>query len=928
MLSSSESRRRKKDPDRERTSPRSKDKDREEKRDRHKSSKSGRSSRKTSSSISKESDRERPRERSSKERIRTSSSTSQTLKANRMAVVPEMERRGSLGSPNGSRTSLSYPTLSRTHAKENIYAREDVERRKSPFTPEATDVGDDGDVRDGAENHGKHPDAPTAPTRAPPSPPLTATTGADLRKTASANSMRRKNVEAVQRDMEAGRRSVDSGTRLTPEPRFAGSRSSLREVEGEVEGTDLTSTTGSSAPSTVKHSDKTQKIAVPKSRGNLTPDQTSPAPKTSRQASEITESTDSEATSVAPGHGATHKQRTASPTGSDISPASLVDSSPRTPTQHSILPSVLSAQKDRPPTVEVFTEPASRPVSVDPGYGDTPLTPPPPPPPPALTDPPRVDYLLQHGGLSQPTVRNPLAAVEGAPIASYSQYASPRVAEPLALGAQALFQPLQKVLDDYNSVMDHNGSLAVATGYRSIARRLLDRLEAVFARNISSEFCNCIMCLADSSATTPHPDDAKGVNWGGILELVSGRCELPNWPPFDHAPANGLGISELETPCQRIDVDVPEEYRDHYARQSRKTKVAVQSWLSNQQDTAPEDADEETLTFAMLTRLEQGKRPLFYALLYGLDHIPGPRAQPRAGHGTPPSIAKAKIALQRLYRLAAAPRDQLVAIYLIRNPQMHDILATLAAVTKHEWEILVSGRFDGFLWSGAEGLPLSLGSPPPMAGPSNNQASQFILSPSGGVSVGSATAIDSATANGPGRIHTPMGTPFNFAASPRPGSTRPGSTRPGSTRPGFGPAPVQMDEDTEIAILAEVEREIYAAMDALENAFEVLHINAEVARNRLRNRAAALQMVAQARRGSAGVEVRTDTPASFGNPDLDRDSLEDLRSEIGPDDSASNVSHNRHRRAHRTRARRTPAPVEEEIEEEVGAIAERIRRRL
>jgi hypothetical protein len=517
-----------------------------------------------------------------------------------------------------------------------------------------------------------------------------------------------------------------------------------------------------------------------------------------------------------------------------------------------------------------------------------------------------VDYLLLNGGLPHPVVRNPLAVIDGRQAAAFSHYASPRPGELVEHNAQLLFKPLQKVLDDYNSVMDRNGSLAVATGYRSVARRLLDRLEAVFARNISSEFCTCIMCLSEPTGIRPG-DDSAGVNWGEVLELVSGRCDLPSWPPFDQATADGLGISDLEDPCQRIDVDVPEEYRAHYARQSRKTKVAVQSWLSNQQDTAPEEADDETLTFAMLTRLEPEKRPLFHALMCGLDHYPSSRQQINSSHGTPPLILKAALALRRLYRLPAQPRDQLVVMYLIRNPHMHSILATLAAVTKQEWDILVSGRFDGFLWSGAESAPL-----PTPAAPSRvpSHSNPHTMSSVSG-------AKPSGTSNGDVSMASPSPSPFG------PGSA---DSRPGSTRPGGGPAPVQVDEDTEIAILAEVEREIHSAMDALENAFEHLHINAEAVRERLRNRSAALLMAAQARRGSnTGIEVRMNTPAGF--VEVDGDNLDDLKSDIGPDDSASNVSHNR-RRAHRHKARRTPAPVEEEPEEEHPSLAERVRRRF
>jgi hypothetical protein len=917
MLSASEpSRRRKKDPDRERSSPKKekdRDKDPEKRRKKRPSSHRTRSS--ASLTIVKDGDDDNDRPPSIHERTRTPSS--QTPKSMRMAVVPEMTRRDSLGSTNGSRTSLgAYPTFSKTHSKESVLPRSEFATRgKSPLTPDPTDVSDR------PQDDTGEPPSPPAPTRAPPSPPLTATnTATDLRKTASGNSMRR--AEELQREMEAGRRSVDSGTRLTPEPRFTASRSSVRNHEGTLDQTDLTSTTEGSEPSTVRgkspvYDQPTVRLAsTAASRPSV---RTMPpnARPISYQASQVTQSTGSNVTSVAPERRAPSRPAL-SPTYSEVSPASVVDSSPRTPKQHSVLPSMISAQKIRPATVDIITDPISRTQSAYTDVtdatdytDDSRMTPPPPPPPPMMMmAPPRVDYLLQNGGLSKPVPRSLLAAIDGGPIAAYNQYTSPRVSGVQEHDVRAFFTPLQKLLDDYTTVMDTNGSLAVATGYRSVARRLLDRLEAVFARNISSEFCQCIMCL-DNTESMLNEDDA-GVNWGEILELVSGRCDLPSWPPFDHTTANGLGISDLEAPCQRIDVDVPDQYREHYQQQSRKTKVAVQSWLSNQHDVAPEDADEETLTFAMLTRLEQPKRPLFYALLYGMDTLPNPRSQPVTSE-TPPTITKAALALQRLYRLYSPPRDQLVVMYLIRNPDKHSILATLSAVTKQEWEILVSGRFDGFLWSGAEEVG-GVSSPPPggfSRGPSRGPSGQTF--PTDGPQRFASPAV-------PGQY-----TPFSPGPSPRPGSSRPGSTRPGSTRPG-GPAPVQVDEDTEIAVLAEIEREIFLGMEAMEDAFEHLHNSAEVIRRRLRERGAALAMVAQSRRGAGmgGIEVRMDTPANM-RPDQDGENLEDLRSEIGPDDSASNVSYNRRGRAHR-KVRRTPAPVEE-VDEEGSSLAERVRRR-
>ncbi|RAR06020.1 phosphatidylinositol 4-kinase protein [Stemphylium lycopersici] len=911
MLNSSDShRRRKKDPDRERSRPRTKDKDRD--RERHKSS----HSRKTRSSASKDDDPANvplPR-RPSSERVRTSTSSStlassQASKSHKMAVVPEMARRGSLGSDNTSRISLPYPSHSKTYAKESIYSRDGVEKRRSAMTPEPTDAEASSTEKDDepAATAQQPNRVPPPPSRAPPSPPLTATTAADMRRAASANSMRRKDPDMVAREMADGRQSVDSGTRMTSEygPRVA-SRSSVREGD-DFDGTDLTSTTGSQ-PSTIRakspHMAPMTKTASPSytraPARTSTPSRTSTPARTStpvktktRAPSEYT--LDSDATSVIQDHNA--YPRDASPSQSEASPSSVVDSSPRTPTQHSVLPSDVSSVKDGPPMIEVMTDAMSRTQSVDPSYAQSPMTPPPPPPPPAMMEAPRVDYLLQNGGLAKAIPRSLLAAIDGVPASAYSQYTTPRLSGAQAHDVRSFFKPLQNVLNSYNTVMDTSGSLAVATGYRSVARRLLDRLENVFARNISSEHCQCMMCFEQ-----PVVEDSAGVNWGEILELVSGRCELPSWPPYEEGPGPGLGISsDLEAPCQRIDVDVPEQYREHYEKQSKKTKVAVQSWLSDQQDNVPEDADDETLTFIMLTRLEQPQRPLFYALLWGLEKLPNPRTQ-KPDSGTPAYLAKAGLALQRLYRLHTTPRDQLTVMYLIRHPDMHNMLATLAAVTKHEWEILVSGRFDGFLWSGVEDVPDMNGAP----ARSGSRAGQM------------------RPGDGPQRFASPFSPNRYGSFSPSPYS-RPGSARPGSVRPPGG-APVQIDEETEIAVLAEIEREIYLGMEAMEDAFEQLHNQAEGVRRRLRERAAALSMVAQQRRGAGmgGIEVRTDTPANMRDAD---EGMDDLKSEIGPDDSASNVSNNRRRKAHRARERRTPAPVEEESEEEV-ALAERIRRRF
>jgi hypothetical protein len=477
----------------------------------------------------------------------------------------------------------------------------------------------------------------------------------------------------------------------------------------------------------------------------------------------------------------------------------------------------------------------------------------------------------------------------------------------------------------------------VATGYKSVARRLLDKLSQVFARDISSQKCDCVICK-----TTPQPtlsdEEDSGISWGEILEFVAGRRELPQWPPFTIAPegANlGLGLMNtlgglnfqggITKPMQKLDVDVPEEYRDHYIRQNQKTKKAVQSWLSQQPDlptSPPEEADEDTLMFAMMTKLDANQRNIFIALMHGQSTVSVSRAPTPAERPRQPSNAlqRTRKALQRLYRLDRAPRDSECAIYMLNNPHLHGMLATLAEVNEGEWDILVSGRFDGFLWSGAEApFPPSASqyaSPVASRAPSRAQ-NQTPFSRN-------TTPFSGMSGFQPSRGPTPFSplrnvvSPDNVFGQQQQSPFFP-SRGPTPALNGMGvapPAPVQMDEDTEIAVLAEVERNILNDMERFEDAFEVLHSRAEHVRQLLRERSAGLSMQLQLRRGSngEGVHVRLDTPAS-GVTDFesegegeDDDGLADLAS-LAPDDSASQISVNRRFRKRERQGKRTPAPA-------------------
>lgn len=767
-----------------------------------------------------------------------------------------------------SRTSLPYPTFSKEHSKEAL-------GKPNIPTPDPTDLTESRGKRSGSpvkqtENVNGHR---TQNHHAPPSPPLTGVEPYPSRKTSKAGEKNGKVTEEKQKDGK-------TKLKIRADSPKSSSSVRVRKDAGTKAGTSKTGRPDT--PTKARLQKDTDSLL--RSTSNKSPKQ-KPATEVHlprRSASDATMSPARSAITVGDG---------ASESANDSDATSIA------PNQHQTYQKPMTPPQNPPSRTQMRSSMSMRGLALDPSPVDVALdqgplstphagfaAPPPPPPPPEVPlSIPRVDYLLRNGGLNDQIPKTLLAACEP----SYTSLAlQPQVA------AAKVFEPFNRLLDDYDKVMNKNGSLAVATGYRSVARRLLDRLEAVFARDISCESCRCLMCDDDLDE-----EQTSGVSWGEVLELVSGRRDLPHWPPFNIAGSitdPGLAAEE-HIPMQKLDIDVPDEYREHYIRQSRKTKLAVDKWLSEQTEqttSPPEEVDDETLTFAMLTHLEPEQRYVFCALLGISSSTPVSRSKTPQPRSRPPALASSAVAIQRLYRLPSLPRDPETAIYMLNNPGMHHVLATLAAISNDEWEILVSGRFDGFLRSGAEdptAPPLSASVPP--------------------------------------RWHSRSATPFSAPGNSR-GTTTPsqmdGPFRPASQPYGSGASqasfggPIALDEETEIAALAEIERDIYLGMEALEDAFEALHCKAEAVRRALRERGAGLSVANQSRRGSI-VEARLGTPSSnLGQWEgsTEDDWIEDDRS-LAPDDSASNISSNRRRRPKRRSERRTPAPVEEEDEMEV-----------
>jgi hypothetical protein len=774
-----------------------------------------------------------------------------------------------------SKTSLPYPSFSKAHSKESVGARDAVRPSLNILTPDATDVN--------ASRTKLQVPKIAPPRNAPPSPPLTQVDQNTGRRSGSTG--KRVDVDTIVEEEAKSMLSSRLKSKLKPESPMSNGHSRSR---SDV-SSDGSPTKPQLRPKPSTPLKKTVDLRAKLPQRSVSQPTRTASPASAFTATESATNASSDATSIAP------EQPSVLRPGSKPLQSVAEDGSI---SQATSVPAMGQSRGTTP--LEGYIDEGRKPASATPAL----THPPPPPPPPVLPiSAPKVDYLLQNGGLPQSVPKSLLLA--GKPMAVQQAAILPQ--QPPAIVAN-LFEPYNQLLDDFDKVVSKNGSLAVATGYRSVARRLLDRLEAVFARDISSESCGCSMCDQANQRQEQVVDDHRGVSWGEILELVSGRRDLPLWPPFTFvASPVGLGISlENHIPMQKLDIDVPEEYRDHYIRQSKKTKQSVDKWLNRQTDSPtspPEEVDDETLTFAILTHLDPLHR-LDYTNLLGIVNGPiapprrmpsperGPTPQPSPTpqpRNRPEAIVAASVAIQRLYRLASPPRDPEVAIFMLNNPMLHNALATLAAISSDEWDILISGRFDGFLRSGADDVP-ELNSAP-------NRNTPFRAPPSRGPT--------------PSYLNGHLRQGMYPSRAPTPASAA-----------HYG-APIAFDEETEIATLAEIERDIYLGMEALEDAFEALHVKAETVRNALRARSAGLAAAAQRRRGGAdgAIEVRMGTPASVNGGEKWESETDDGLgdwdgvSELAPDDSASNISSSRRRRPKRRHDRRTPAVVEEDEDE-------------
>lgn len=297
-----------------------------------------------------------------------------------------------------------------------------------------------------------------------------------------------------------------------------------------------------------------------------------------------------------------------------------------------------------------------------------------------------IDYLIPHGSLPAPVsgyfhpTHDPC---------SLEPPASMRSDNPDANPVAGIFSNLNFLLESYLTILSSGGSLAVGTGYQSVARKLLERVETLFARDLG----------------------VPGIGWADVLEYLRGTRQKPFLCVL---PVRGLlarreGVSN--NAC------APEQQQYGSTRELAESVVAgvmvkpamtkVEQWLeeveqvlraTDNDDCCPppgkdqclskEDEDEED---RMVCEIIEGilKNNTEDNQIKNFRRFLEDR----------PFVAQMKKALTRLYHdnPAESITPPIVALYMLLHPELHSLLRALSNITDSELELINSGRFDAFL---------------------------------------------------------------------------------------------------------------------------------------------------------------------------------------------------------------------------------------
>jgi hypothetical protein len=296
-----------------------------------------------------------------------------------------------------------------------------------------------------------------------------------------------------------------------------------------------------------------------------------------------------------------------------------------------------------------------------------------------------IDYLILNGSLDAPVSENFHPYQE-----PNSLTPSPRSDLPVA----EVFANLNHLLDAYLRILSNGGSMAVGTGYQSVARKLLQQVGGVFARDVGVD----------------------GVDWSDILGYIRGETQKPCLCVL---PVKGLLHNNIDTatvlsgaePNQDLALQPTKELAESVvAGVKEKTATGkVEEWLEEVEKVLRRQQPPPSPTLSTMSEeIEyEYEDEVVTQIIEGILPTPVQIDVFRSYLADRPYLAATKSALMRMYpqHTPVSITKPIVALYLLLHPELHPVLKAIGGLSDAEMELISSGRFDGFLDGSSNAVP-------------------------------------------------------------------------------------------------------------------------------------------------------------------------------------------------------------------------------
>lgn len=238
--------------------------------------------------------------------------------------------------------------------------------------------------------------------------------------------------------------------------------------------------------------------------------------------------------------------------------------------------------------------------------------------------------------------------------------------------------------------------MAVGTGYRSVARKLLQQVGGVFNREVGVE----------------------GIDWSDILEYIRG--DEPK-PCLCVLPVKGLIQRNIDTatilsgaePASEVGIQAPQQTKELAESvvagvREKSGTGKVQEWLEEVEKVLRQQPPPPPTASTVPEEIEhEYEDEVVTQIIEGILPTPAQIEVFRSYLADYAYLASTKAALMRLYpqHPAVSITKPIVALYLLLHVELHPMLAAIGGLSDAEMELINSGRFDGFLDGSTNAVP-------------------------------------------------------------------------------------------------------------------------------------------------------------------------------------------------------------------------------